>query len=191
MSSWPLPASVDAVIVSIASWEIECCAPPPIVGQMTSWSLQLFPLVGSDSHWLPPAVTALEWQVEAWPDPDGPHRLLSRGGIIALLAADQSSPPTSELPEPGHRRVRGVLQAGKHGGRGEVWDTFPCSTALVGSVRIITVTDWDTDASGTRSPADGAYELTSVRKSPVHFAHTPPSKNGKRSAQTGLLVRLR
>lgn len=195
MSTRSSPASDDAVIVSISSWEIECCAPPPAVGEMTSWSLQLFPTVESEPHWLPPANTSLEWQVEAWPNLDGPHRMLSRGGIVALLAAEQPDTPwvrrPFQLPDPGRRRVQGVLQAGRHGGRGQVWAAFPSTTALVGSVRVITVTGWEPDENGNRCPAPGAYFLTSCARSPVSFAHLGGSHDGSVGEQTGLLVRLR
>lgn len=193
MNGLLLPAVDDAVIVSVASWEIECCAPPPVVGHMTTWSLSLFPVQEPERHWLPPAVTALDWQVESWPTPDGPHRMLIRGGIVALMSTPESTAPAGvpELPDPGRRRIRGVLEASKHGGRGAVWDTFPHTTALVGSVRVITVTDWAVDEHGHRSPTQRGYSLTSCTRSPTSFTRQQGERGGPTAEQTGLLIRLR
>ncbi|EME19527.1 DUF6578 domain-containing protein [Rhodococcus triatomae] len=35
----PIASTVEIITIRIASWEIECCAPPPQVGESSTWQL--------------------------------------------------------------------------------------------------------------------------------------------------------
>ena len=184
MSPHQLPATHDALIVSVAAWEIECCAPPPVVGEPTEWRLQFNLIDEPAKYWLPSAVTNLTWSVEPWPDPDGPHRRLTRGGIIALLAADDGGPP---LPEPGRHLLCGTLSGTRHGGGDE--DGFSMTTAVVERLDVISAR-YVNDGDGYRGPQAGSGRLEPTARSPRWFARDDDVRGGGRRMDVGLLMRL-
>lgn len=73
---------------------------------------------------------------------------------------------------------------------GEGWESFPVTTALVGSVRLVTVTGWVRSGPGI-APARGSYYLTPHHRSPVRFERGGPVEGLPSSDQTGILIRLR
>lgn len=72
-----------------------------------------------------------------WPYTDGPHRMLTCGGIVVLLPAQDECGP-AQLPEPGYRRLRDSISGAKHGGRAEL-DDFPTAITVGGSACGMTV----------------------------------------------------
>jgi hypothetical protein len=102
----PTPAGLAArtvVEVFVSAWEIECCAPPPIVGELSSWRLEFVAAGGRypnaeldrDSTWL------------ATRRPDGSIQLAD--GPVTALWAEHAG------PAPGRVALRGYLYGNAHG----------------------------------------------------------------------------
>lgn len=98
----PSPASFAGrarVDLVISSWEIECCAPPPVVGQDTTWALQ-FASASANNSGLPAWVPEREWEIADLP---GVGPVVSDGVITAEWAAEEPPPPA------GRTRLAGSL----------------------------------------------------------------------------------
>lgn len=142
-----------------------------------------------DRYWLPPALTNLEWHIEKWPLPPGPHPILTRGGITALLPADNIHGP-AQLPEPGYHRLLGCISGSKHGGRGEL-DDFPTTTAQVDFLQVIAVTHTLNNDARTLTPVNGSYQLFRTWRSPRWFTHNLSTGQGQPATDdVGLLMCL-
>jgi hypothetical protein len=119
----PTPTSLGRGVhieVFVSSWEIECCAPAPVVGESASWVLTF---IGPSDVW-PELDRDRPWQVE---HRDGATWLSD--GPVSARWNEYSGPP----PQPGHTRVRGSLAGGIH-------EEGPRTTGTVQRVRFATCT---------------------------------------------------
>jgi hypothetical protein len=119
----PTPTSLGRGVhieVFVASWEIECCAPAPVVGEPASWVLTF---IGPSDVW-PELDHDRAWQVE--------HRecttWLTDGPVSARWNEHSGAPP-----RPGHTRLRGSLAGGIH-------EEGPRTTGTVQRIRFATCT---------------------------------------------------
>lgn len=159
----------------VASWEIECCAPPPAVGESTTWQLGFS--AGDDGS--APAHERI-WSVtrhETW-------TAMSDGPIVACWI-DTGTPP----PEPGIHRLRGTLHGSVHGGSRP--DDAPRTTGTVQRVRVASEV-FRLDADRTLRPVPGTLELTECRRSPRSFSdgEHPIEAGFQDRMQTGVLIEV-
>lgn len=137
----------DAVLVTIGSWEFQCCAPPVVVGELTTWTLTLHVDTTLDDA----LRTSVAWHVDTWPASGGALRRLDRGGLSALSIGEPA-------PLPGRHVVQGRLFGTCHGGSPH--DGFPTSTALVRRLWLL---------GRTLGPASRT-NLTPISRSPTEWA---------------------
>lgn len=163
----PTPVSFrgggTVVPARVASWEIECCAPPPTVGQTATWRLGFHPGGGEMDPLLD---FEHDWIVTSWPVPSYPSALCLTDGLIQ---ACWRQPPANQGL--GRIRLRGQVFATKHGGDG--WEMFPRTTTRVLRVQVVT-TDvrWSTGQGGRGRrgvPVQGSTLLADVMQSPRQF----------------------
>ncbi|MBN9758796.1 hypothetical protein DMP14_25890 [Pseudonocardia sp. Ae707_Ps2] len=162
------------VEVQVSEWEYGCCLPPPRLGDLSEWWLDLCP--GYD-----PACELL-WTVT--------HDTPARGGQIWLDGGDglharwlsEYEPP----PAPGIRLLHGALFATAHGGRRP-----EDPGAVRGRIERIRVMShemrrapWHGTNAFERVP--GSVELRDVAEGPDRFAWT----TGPGRTETGLLLDL-
>lgn len=160
--------------VIITAWEIECCAPPPVVGELTSWRLIFQPVALPDPQSLdrvPGAVSTLQWLVEPW-SVDGDRRALYRNGAAAYYHQSTAAGAADAMtaPPPGRHRLRGELFGSRHGGGDD--DLFPVVSARVSRIQLISCELRQQGRSAT--PVPGSTTLTDVRQSPKWFTRHPP-----------------
>lgn len=160
----------STVTIHIASWEIECCAPPPAVGHSTSWRLTFAPDPGG----------------EPWPGRDE-HAVRAAGAVVIV---DDVVPAhwrgNLHGPAPASTRLWGGLHGTAHGG--VVPDDVPLVTGRVERVRVVRCRYATTDVDG-RSRLEavrGSTTVTDVRESPRWF--TWPSAGSDEPGETGVLV---
>jgi hypothetical protein len=161
--------SPQTIEVSISDWEIECCAPPPVVGALSTWWLEF--VVGDDAlaHEDTWTVTHQDRAV-----------LLERNGIHAAWSDPVGPPP------PGAHRLRGSLTGTVHGGT--IPEGLPAVTGRVERIRLVS-------HEIARDPAEPralhyvatSRSLRDVRESPRRF-HLGPVGPGRQD--TGLVVDL-
>lgn len=162
------------VQVSIDSWEIECCLPPPGVGDVVAWRLRwVEPSTGPGQLTAPWRTTRLP------PAPDGHDSgpLLEHGGVAAWWpTADAAVPPT------------GRLVAKTHAG---VPDDVPPTEGMVLAVHVVQQRCTRTDAGF--DPVRGECTLRAVQRSPRWFDHGPSAAHERHSVddETGVLIELR
>jgi hypothetical protein len=159
-----MPPSVE---LFVASWEIECCAPPPAVGESTTWRLGFS--VGDDGS--APAHDRI-WSVtrhETW-------TALSDGPVVASWIGTDPPPP------PGIHRLRGTLFGTNHGGSSSP-DDVPQTAGTVRRIRL-TSEVFRIDADRTLRPVPGTLELTECHRSPRWFS------DGERPIEPGLDARM-
>jgi hypothetical protein len=155
----------------VASWEIECCAPPPVVGAPTAWRLG-FSIGATPGHERTWSVT----RHETW-------TALTDGPIIAYWIGTDASPP------PGIHRLRGALFGTRHGG--SCPDDTPETTGTVRRVRVASE-EFRLDADRTLRPIPGTLELTDCRCSPRWFSagEQPIEPGFQDRMQTGVLIEV-
>ncbi|MGH3501732.1 MAG: DUF6578 domain-containing protein [Nocardioidaceae bacterium] len=165
---------MTTVRVSYASWEIECCQPPPGVEDVVEWALLWHG--GADEA----ASAALPWQATPWtlPDGEGGRGLVLRlGGVTAWYDAAT----VLEVPDPGWLSVEG------HVG---VPEPVPSTRGVVRRVRVVRQTYQQID-SRTWAAVSGRYVLRDVQRSPRWFACDLPSTvHGESVQDDGLLIDL-
>jgi hypothetical protein len=127
--------------VLVSSWEIECCAPAPVVGEPASWALTF---IGPSDTW-PELDRDRAWQVE---HRDGATWLTD--GPVSARWSEYSGPP----PHPGHTRVRGSLSGGIH-------EEGPRTTGTVQRIRFATCT-YRLVEPRRLEPVPGTLALTDV-----------------------------
>lgn len=143
----------DQVIeIVIADWEIECCAPPPVIGQRASWKLGFVP--AEDDEF----ATEQSWMVLR--HEDGGIRL--RGdGIEATYNAYRVPPP-----EPGRHTLRGYLSGTAHA----TPDDLPPARGWVRRVRVVSrELEWEDERERVLRWVPGTARTRDVRESPRWF----------------------
>ncbi|ANY06084.1 hypothetical protein AFB00_06975 [Pseudonocardia sp. HH130630-07] len=139
--------------IVVDSWEIECCAPPPVVGERSSWRVLFVPSV---DHRL---ATEHEWSVLA----HDPEPRLSRDGITAAWGGGGDG-----RPEPGLRRLHGYLSGAAH----VVPPDLAPLTGPVRRVRVLSEEFVPEDGRLVRVP--GTFRTEEVDRSPRWFATPNP-----------------
>lgn len=143
----------DYVIeVVVDSWEIECCAPPPVVGEQSSWRPLFIP---SDDH---PLAAERRWTVA----PHAPAARLYRAGVTAAWGNVPVAPP-----EPGEHVLRGFVYGAAH----VFPEDLPPLTGRVRRVRVISEEFAADPAAGqTLRPVPDSLRTREVDASPRSFA---------------------
>lgn len=166
------PADLPVVI---PAWEIECCAPLPVVGETASWRLAFESVATTDGEpadRVPGSIRRQMWQVEAWPAGDGDRRALYRNGVAAYFYPPPSPGSAQAMTAPplGRQLLRGVLFGTRHGGSD--YDLLPMVSAMVTRVQVISCEMLQQD--GVAAPVPGSNRLVDVRQSPKWFSRHPP-----------------
>lgn len=180
------PTSVDGadlVEVFVSGWEIECCVPPPAVGESRSWTLEFvhaarqFPSSELDRH--------RTWLITPWQGrPQQSLTRLTDGRITALWSQTNQAPPA-----PGTVSLRGYLCGTAHG---NAPDNFPTTTGIVHRIRLVTQHYTRADEGGWL-PVPGTITMSDVQRSPRWFTDhpkAPPTNGAPRIIQTGVLLNL-
>ena len=149
------------VAVVLAGWEVECCVPPPGVGDEVVWPLRWY--AGADL----PGSCSLLWQVD-----DTEPCVLRVGPLTAWC-------PTLE---PGAGRLSAELH-------GQVPEQVPPVRGTVRRVRVVRQTYREVRPASWEA-VPGRSALRDVRRSPRWFAVGAPAGAGQRSADQGLLLDL-
>jgi hypothetical protein len=163
-----MPRTVVEIMIS--AWEIECCAPPPVIGAESSWQLEF--IAAADDR-------AREdiWTVTHH---DDRSVLLDRDGFEAAWNRPAAAPPP-----PGIHTLRGYLNGTAHA-------TVPrIVTAVTGRVQRVRVVsrqlerDPQQKQSSRRVP--GTLATRDVRESPSVFDSDPTDP---RRDDIGVLIDL-
>ena len=161
----------------VDSWEIECCAPPPAVGERSSWTLGFLSAAG---EWPRPEFEQEStWDVE---QRDG-ATVLVRGPVLAEWRDREGAPP------PGRATLRGWLTGTVHG---TGTDRLAPVTGTVRRLRVVRET-YELDPDQTLRPLPDTTTLIGVERSPSWFSSEEdlPTAVGERAAmETGLLIDL-
>lgn len=171
MSARTLPPADLPVI--IPAMEIECCSPPPTVGETTTWRLSFDPVAMPDpeaADRVPGSVCEQLWQIGAWPADDD-RRALFRNGVTAYdQTADSGRAQPTATPLPGQHLLRGVLFGTRHGGSD--YDLLPTVSATVTRIQVIS---WEMrQQERVAAPVPGTTRLVDVQRSPKWFSRHPP-----------------
>ena len=159
------------VEIMVADWEIECCAPPPVLGGRSQWKLEFIPTSEQ------PAREHL-WRATHHP---GGGVVLDRDGIVAVWNC-----PETPAPSPGIHTLTGYLAGTVHGG------VVPEDLAPVGGhVRRIRMASYvfapDEVEPRMFRTVPGSLELREVGECPRWFSHNLPGA-GRRD--TGVFIDL-
>lgn len=154
--------------IVIDDWEIECCAPPPVVGQPTRWRLGFVTSEGT------PSELRQHGRWTARRADDGTTRL-TRDGIEAFWVGPGEPPP------PGEHDLRGHLSGTAHGGL--MPEDVPVITGTVERVQVLSWEHWLDDRTVHRIP--GTLRMREVRESPKWF-----TRPGTGRADTAVLVHI-
>ena len=172
-------AGFHTVEVFVASWEIECCAPPPEVGALSTWVLEF---ISADQYPNPDLDHENTWRAAPWPPMPCPPEMtrLSDGPIAACWSR-------SDI-DVGAMRLRGRLSGTVH----VVPSGFPRTTGRVDRLRMVTQQYAFVAAERCWTPVPGTMTFTDIPHSPRWFDHpaAPPVDGGTRICQTGVLLDL-
>jgi hypothetical protein len=160
----------QVIAIMISDWEIECCAPPPVLGAESTWRLEFVAAddeLAHDDIWTVTHVNGTAF--------------LERNGIHAVW-----NDYTAPTPPPGIRTLRGLLHGTVHGG------IVPASlTPVIGRVQRVRLVShelgWDPDEQRTLRYVPETRILHDVRESPRWF-HEGPVGPGRQN--TGVLIDL-
>jgi hypothetical protein len=144
----PTPTSLGTGVhieVFVSSWEIECCAPAPVVGEPTRWVLTF---IDPSDIW-PELDCDRAWRVER-----RDHSTWLTDGPVSARWSEHNGPP----PEPGHTTVRGSLYGGVH-------DEGPRITGTVQRIRFAT-SNYRLVQPRRLEPVPGTLALTDVPEAP-------------------------
>ncbi len=144
--------------VFVSGWEIECCAPPPVIGEEAAFRLDFVPAGGE--YPLRELERERLWLVTR--RPDGLTQLAD-GPVEALWPGHLGSPPA-----PGPALLRGYLYGNAHG---PAPDDAPPATGRVCRVRVAGQ-EYRRVAPRRLEPVAGTLTLTDVRESPRCFDGT-------------------
>lgn len=170
------PAGREIVEVLVSDWEIECCAPPPVVGETTSWMLQYVACRGAVDPLLDHELT---WSVSRWAGAPAVTRL-DRGAVTAYWSDDEHRPP------PGEVLLRGRTYGTVHGGISP--DGFPQLEGRVERVRVLSQ-EYREVAERRWEGVPGSVTAVDVRESPRWF--TTDSSLCRGSQLFGVLLDVR
>ncbi|OLT15823.1 hypothetical protein BJF78_15715 [Pseudonocardia sp. CNS-139] len=161
------------VEVFVASWEIECCAPPPAVGEPTTWTLGFQP--GHGEYADPDLDRERDWLVE----PRDGWTAVTDGPLVAWWN-DHAGP----VPAPGRHRLRGLLVGSAHGlGPQDV----PATTGTVRRVRLVSQV-YRPGRDGTLLPVRGTVSMADRERSPRWFRIDRIDSGTDVPQQTGVLL---
>ncbi|MGH3549512.1 MAG: DUF6578 domain-containing protein [Pseudonocardiaceae bacterium] len=155
-------ASGESVEIFVSSWEIECCAPPPVVGHPSSWALIFFTDASEDNR---------EFHRDScWRVVDNGSAPVLVNGTITAMWPSFNGP----APAPGPARLRGYLSGTAHGGL--IPPDFPTITGVVQRIRLAAqrFVLGETRVGRALQPAPGTLTLTDVPRSPRWFASPRP-----------------
>lgn len=113
--------------VSIAAWQIQCCLPPPAVGDEVAWPLML----REDESVDPAALLTVTGQARRLPTWGG-ATLGSQPSLLTLDSAVLYWEPTTRLA--GEQRVSGHLTVEDHG---SAPDDLPLTHGRIVGIRIV------------------------------------------------------
>lgn len=181
----PTPTSrarADVIEIFVSGWEIECCAPPPVVGESGSWTLEFIhaarqfpnPELDRDRNWL----------VAPWQSGQRQRSLsqLTHGGVTAFWSEVNQAPPA-----PGTGSLRGYLSGTVHG---IAPADFPSTTGIVHRIRLVTQHYTRADG-GDWVPVPGTITMSELQRSPRWFTdhpRQPPTDGTPWIVQTGVLL---
>lgn len=160
----PTPASFTArtrIDLAIAGWEIECCAPPPVVGQDTTWALKFCP-PNSTSSDIPAWMPERDWELT---ELAGVGPVVSDGVITASWVGEDPVPPLGRV------RTGGCLWGTVHTASA----TLPRYTGRVQQIRVVSHR-YISDEHGFRA-VPGTLTLTDVTESPRWFDFSRPPEH--------------
>lgn len=164
------------IAVMISDWEIECCAPPPVLGAESTWRLEF--LADNDETADNETGDQDIWTVTH--DPRGTV-FLERNDIHAMWN-NYTTPP----PPPGIHTLRGLLHGTAHGGT--VPDSLAPVTGRVQRVRLVSCEfEWVPGEERALRSRPGTRTLHEVRESPRGFNEGPI---GAGRQNTGVLIDL-
>jgi hypothetical protein len=169
----------QVIAVMISDWEIECCAPPPVIGAESTWRLE-FLAADETGNETDDDETAHEHIWTVTHDPRG-TAFLERNGIHAMWNS-YTTPP----PPPGIHTLRGLLHGTAHGGT--VPDSLTPVTGRVQRVRLVSYEfEWDPVEERTLRYREGTRILHDIRECPRGFNEGPV---GPGRQNTGVLIDL-
>lgn len=151
----------------VSGWEIECCAPPPVIGASTTWTLQH--VAATDPFPMHELDRVRTWRAESTRLVDGP--------IVVMPSHD--GPPL----QPGWHELRGHLSGTRHGPMPE---EFPETTGTVQRVRVVSLRR-TLGEPRTWHAVPGTLTMTDVRESPRWFTSDRGAKTDHTS-QEGVLL---
>ncbi len=167
--------------VEISQWEIECCVPPPEVGDRVAWPLTFHSNEAEPDGFDRPAPSSGWWRVER--RADGATFLVD-GPLVAYWSEYRCPPPA-----PGVVEATGTLFASMHEGSGH--SGLPPVAAHVRRLWITSQLYARADAvHRSWNPVAGTLELRQVRSSPRWFDSGPLDSERPERFETGLLVEL-
>ncbi len=149
--------SAQRVRFWVADWEIECCAPPPVVGGTTAWMLEFEP---SGDQPDPLLDEEHEWIVDAGAE-------LRRGRVRAHWGD-----PAVARPAPGATRLRGRLRGTVHSERGP--DDLPQVEGRVDRIRLLRQ-EYREVQDRYWEPVPGTVTAEDLGESPRWFGSDLPS----------------
>lgn len=172
-----------SVLVSLSDWEIECCVPPPELGDVVSWPLMLVVRRGEARREPPePEVDRRWWRVKRW---DGDTTVLADGDVRAFWAPHGGPPPA-----PGVAEVEGTLVATLH------WPPVPPGVlATSGRISRLWVMHHEYREHGTgkgryRAAVPGSTTLREVEQSPDWSGQRGVGRYSDSGREDGLLIEL-
>jgi hypothetical protein len=176
----PTPASSANrvhVEVFVSSWEIECCAPPPAVGEEATWTLQF--VSASGPYPFPELDTERSWQVVQ----RGDTTCLIDGPVVAFWSDFDGAPPA-----PGPATMRGHVYGNAHG---PLPEAVPAVMGIVQRVRIASQAYAPHGERELRA-VPGTLMLADVERSPRWFSRgdRPLADRVDQAQQTGVLLDL-
>ena len=173
--------SGPVVSVMIPGWEIECCAPPPTVGEVTGfWRLGFVDGAKSPE---PALDHEHEWSSSPWPEPTSRSACCLTDGAIRVYLPSPESPAAQRIC------LRGHISGTKHGGSG--WDGFPSTTGLVTRVQLVTSDFACDERTRYYNMIPGTTTLADVTRSPTRFpANFIRDEFGRRTNTHGVLIDL-
>ena len=159
--------------IVVDSWEIECCAPPPVVGEQSSWRPVFVP---SEDH---PLASEHRWTVVA----HDPAPRLHRDGVTAAWGGVRTEPP-----QPGEHCLHGFLYGAAH-----LFEDLPPLAGRVRRIRVIS-DEREVDPENARAlrPVPGSVRTRDVDASPRWFAwpHRQPNEPAGTASTAGTNLRF-